>query len=316
METVLNSFSGILTMFVVVLFGVFIDKKHWVNDNSINFISILVNKVCLPPFMFLTTFSKIDATVVNNMKDGFLLPFASMIFSMLIARMLGHVLKVSRDHLGIFTVCVGLSNTIFVGLPLCIAIFGDSALPYIMTYYFGNSFLFWTIGIQQLASCNDRNIKIFSRTTLKNIASPPLMAALLGFIALLVGVKLPVVLIKGMAYVGNMTTPLAMIFIGIAISKTDFSLFKFDREFFGALLGRFLICPLLLLGMLLYFKTEPLMAEVFLVMSAMPAMANIPIISTNYGGDYKYAAAIVVATTCLAGLVIPMYIMLFHGFSG
>lgn len=41
-----------------------------------------------------------------------------------------------------------------------------------------------------------------------------------------------------------MTTPLAMLFIGIAISKASWSEIKFDRELTAAMVGRFVICPL------------------------------------------------------------------------
>ena len=313
LEIFINSFCGVLSIFLIVGCGFFIDRMRWVNESCVTFLSILVNKVCLPPLLFLTTYSKIDAKAVHDMGESFWVPFASIVLGMMAGWVLSKLVGAKRNHVGIITSTTAISNTIFAGLPICVSIFGERALPHVMTYYFANSLLFWTIGVQLLAMGNtEKEVRIFSWQTLKSIASPPLTSGIFGFCLLLAGVQLPQVLLKSMGYVAGMTTPLAMIFIGIAVSRTDYSAFHFNWEFFGGVFGRFVVGPLLLLVLLVYFGTDPFMGEVFMVMAAMPAMANIAIISSNYGGDYKFAATVVTATTCLSALVIPLYIMLLY----
>ena len=39
------------------------------------------------------------------------------------------------------------ANTIFIGLPLNIALFGNDALPYFLVYYIMNTISPWTIGV-------------------------------------------------------------------------------------------------------------------------------------------------------------------------
>ena len=59
--------------------------------------------------------------------------------------------------------------------------------------------------------------------------------------------------------VGSMTTPLAMLFIGIAISKTDWSHFRPDLELFVALAGRYIVCPFIVIALLPFVNLDPLM---------------------------------------------------------
>ena len=298
-------------MLIIVLVGIFMDKKGWVDENAISFVSKLVNYVCLPPLMFVTVFTKVNSEILIRIRDAVRIPFLSMLLAMIICRIMGSAIKIEKKHLGIFTTSIGLSNAIFIGMPVCISLFGDISIPYVMTYYFGNTVLFWTLGIQQIASSGDCDQKIFSWATLKSIASPPLMSSILGVLFLICGFSIPSLIIKPFSLIGNMTTPLAMLFIGFAISRAKWNEFTFDSKFFIALVGRFIVSPSILLVLAIYSKLDPFVTKVFFIMAAMPSMANISIITKHYNGDYKYAAGITTATTCLACIVIPLYMSLY-----
>ena len=297
-------------MLIIVLIGIFMDKKGWVDENAISFVSKLVNNVCLPPLMFVTMLTKVNSETMMRIKDAVWLPFLSMLLAMILCRFIGSAMKIDKQHLGIFTTSVGLSNSVFIGMPVCISLFGDVSIPFVMTYYFGNTLLFWTLGIQQIASCGEHEHKIFSMETLKSVASPPLMSAIVGVLFLMCGLSIPAFVIKPFSMVGNMTTPLAMLFIGFAVSRAKMSEFTFDRKFFVALIGRFILSPAILVPMALYTKLDPFVTKVFFMMASMPSMANIAIITKHYNGDYKYAAGLTTATTCLACIVIPVYMYL------
>lgn len=104
-----------------------------------------------------------------------------------------------------------------------------------------------------------------------------------------------------------MTTPLAMLFIGIAISKVSLKNVTCDRELVAAMVGRFVICPLCVMVCLPFFPLPKLMSDVFVMQAAMPAMTNTAIVSKVYGGDYEYAAMLTVVSTLLAVITTPFY---------
>ena len=43
------------------------------------------------------------------------------------------------------------SNTIFIGLPINMAIFGSRAVPYVLIYYIANTTFFWTWGVYKIS---------------------------------------------------------------------------------------------------------------------------------------------------------------------
>ena len=222
------------------------------------------------------------------------------------------MIGVPRAHQGIFSTCVAFSNTIFIGLPLGIALFGDAGAPYIMIYYMVNTTLFWTIAFHDLATCSGTETPLFSWKTLRSIMSPPLMGFMLGVAMVLLEWSLPEPIFRSFHYLGSMTTPLAMLFIGIAMSKTNWNEIALGKELVAAMLGRYLICPWIVFLIIPFLHLEPMMEKVFVIMAAMPAMTNTAIVAKSYGGDYKYAAMLTAVSTVLAIVVIPFYMWVVH----
>ena len=106
---------------------------------------------------------------------------------------------------------------------------------------------------------------------------------------------------------GNLTTPLSLIFIGIEISKINLREFNFERDILGGLFGRFLICPLCVLALVPLISVSPISVKVFTMQAAMPAMTQMAIVAKQYGADSQYAASLSFITILFGLLVIPFY---------
>lgn len=312
MELILHTFNGVLTIMLIIAVGFAIERKGWLTEECIGLISKLVNYISLPAFMVSSILSNFSRKQLLDMADGMTIPFVTMLLGYIIARIMAHYLVSEPRHRAIFTIGVAFSNTIFIGLPLCVALFGEKAVPYIMLYYMANTFLFWTIGVHDLAADNGIKAPLLSIQTLKSVFSPSLLGFFIGVGMTLGNLQLPSAIFRTLSILGNMMTPLAMIFIGIGMSRNDWGHFKLEKELLFAVLGRFLICPLIVLAVLPFAQIEPLMGRVFVMMAAMPAMANISIVSQHYGGDYQYAAMEVAVTTLVAVFVLPVYMWIIH----
>ena len=180
MEIVLHALNGVLTIMLMIAVGFYLERRGWFSEESVALISRLVNYVCLPTYMLTNILGQFKHDQLITLSHGLIVPVISMLAGYFISRLLGRLIGVPREHRGIFSICVSFSNTIFIGLPLGIALFGDAGAPYIMIYYMVNTTLFWTIGFHDLASSNGVTMPLFSRKTLKSIMSPPLMGFMLG----------------------------------------------------------------------------------------------------------------------------------------
>ena len=73
-------------------------------------------------------------------------------------------------------------------------------------------------------------------------------------------------------YMGNLTTPLALIFIGVTLYSMGLKKIRFDLGLIGICLGRFIIAPLSMYLLSFIFPMPELMFKVFVIMASLPAM--------------------------------------------
>jgi len=151
------------------------------------------------------------------MLPGLAVPFAVMLASYLIAIGVAALLKVRPERRGTFRSMFALSNSVFIGLPVNLLLFGEISLPYALLYYIANTTLFWTIGVYGIAvdgSVRNRTAKpsLVSWSGLRRILSPPLLGYLFAVCLILLDIRLPKAIMDTCNYLGNMTTPLSMLF--------------------------------------------------------------------------------------------------------
>ena len=146
-------------------------------------------------------------------------PALSMVILLGIATAVASIFAVKKERRGLFISMFFNSNTIFVGLPINQALFGDASIPYVLIYYMCNTTFFWTLGTYLIQRDGEGEAEFDLKTSLKKIFSPPLMGFMLGLVIVILHIKLPVFLASDLQYLGSLTTPLSMIFIGLSVSN-------------------------------------------------------------------------------------------------
>ena len=185
----------------------------------------------------------------------------------------------------------------------------------LLIYYIVNTVAFWVIAVNIIATEKEphKNWREFlSVATVQKIFSPPLLGFIIAVIIVLFKIPLPEAVLQTCKHLGSMTTPLSMLFIGIAISRIKLTWSYFDKDIFLALGARFLLAPILVIGLhQLWPVPNTLMFKVFVIQAAMPVMTQSAIIAKYYNVDAEYAAMLTTVSTLLAMLVIPFYMWLF-----
>ncbi|MCD8175563.1 MAG: AEC family transporter [Phascolarctobacterium sp.] len=307
MDIILHSLNVILTVIIMIAAGFIMDRCVWFTDSGVALIARMVNYICLPVCMLANIVSHFDHDGLINMAGGAIAPFLSMISAYCIIKLIAALMKVLRGRRGIFVNNVSFPDIIFIGLPMTIALFGEEGAPYVMVYYMANTTLFWTIGMHELSCDAGREAPLLSLSTLRIIFSPPLMGFFTVVTLLILDLHLPDQVFKSCYYIGSMTSPLAMLFVGIAMSRTAWKEIMSDFTMFVVMVARYLISPMIVILLLPVFNIDATMGRVFVILAAMPVMTNLSIILKTYGGDYKYAAMLVTVSTCLAAGVTPFY---------
>ena len=310
MDIFLKSISGILVILGMILVGFVIGEKGWFDDKSRGLIAKLVTQIALPCYMLYTITQRFTAADLLKMLPALRFPALSMVVLLGIATAVAKIFAVRQDRRGLFVSMFFNSNTIFVGLPINQALFGDASIPYVLIYYMCNTTFFWTLGTYLIQRDGEGEAQFDLKTSVKKVFSPPLMGFILGLVMVMLQIKLPAFLASDLQYLGNLTTPLSMIFIGLSVSHVGVKQLVLGKEQLLILLGRFLVAPLLMATIVYWVPLPSLMKQVFIIQSAMPVMTNAPVVARLYGADSDYAAVMVTETTLATMVVIPILMLL------
>lgn len=306
-----NAVRGVLSILLMISVGFFLSRKNILDGKAAKLISTLVIVVALPAYMVTNLTSTYDKEKLLGLAGGMYIPVAVNVVCIGVAYLVARLIRVPANRRGTFSTMFALSNTIFVGLPVNLALFGEASLPYALLYYIATTVFFWTYGAYSISRDGGAmNVKLFSLATLKNLLSPPLCGFLFAVFLILIGAALPPFLSDTFRYMGNMTTPLSMIFIGMVMSSVRWRKLRLDGSMAFVLLGRFVVAPALVFTISSALSLPPLMKNVFVIQAAMPAMTTTSILAEAYGADAQYAATVTTLTTVVSLLSIPFYMML------
>lgn len=313
MEGVLHGLEGIFEVLFIIAIGVILSKKGWFGSNMSAVFSKLVMKISLPLYMLCQMEKDFTHDSLIRIAPDLILPFASIFLAYIVGRIAAKVLHIRRERQGVFVTCFFIANTIFIGLPVNLALFGTQSVPSVMLYYMANTTMFWTLGIYHIVNDSQGgkgNMPLFSAQTIKKVFSPPLMGFLIGLALVLANIKLPDFLLTSFQYVGNMATPLSLLVIGIEMAGISFSDIHWDRDVVGALIGRFLVCPACVLALLPFIPVTPMSSPVFTMQASMPAMTQMTVVAKSIGADVRYSTQVTFITVVMGIVVIPLYMFI------
>ncbi|GAY72600.1 AEC family transporter [Lentilactobacillus kosonis] len=317
MSVFYSAVSGVLEILIMIALGFILARNNWFDAKMTSLIARLVTQIALPAYMAATIIEKFTAQELLKTLPDLLFPVMSMLTLFIISIPIAKIFKIKLHHRGLFQSMFANSNTVFVGLPVNMALFHQQSLPFVLVYYMANTTFFWTLGVYLIQKDGTGSGHFDWRTTLKKVFSPPLMGFIVGVIFVLSGIsdifKDPNglgFLLSDLEYIGGLTIPLSMIFIGISINSVNLVNVHFDRSHWLILLGRFVIAPALMAALVIPLPMPLLMKQVFIMQSAMPVMTNAPVVARLYNADSEYASIMVTETTLMSLLVIPILMVL------
>lgn len=340
MSSVLSAIEVVLSIFVVILLGMLLTKIGWIGQKEASFISKFVIRVALPATIVSNMFGKFTSESLISMAAGLIVPVLSMLLCLGAGTLVMRALKIPPRRRGAFVIMFTFSNSVFVGLPVCRALFGEEAVAYTLIYYIANTTLFWTIGYSILQRDGSQSPEahsyqilpayLFARNKkdekwlparnalklLQKVIPLPLVFLVISAVGVLLNVQLPDFLMSAASSVGNTVTPVSLIYIGCMLMRMIQNRnFRWEKGYLAITIGKFLLVPLLTIALIQLFSQIPAMKSVFsgamtgsLVMeAAMPAMTQTTIVVSGCGGDDEYSAGGTALTTALSMLFIPIY---------
>ena len=145
MNIFLTSISSIIPIVVIIILGYVLQVRGWFAGDFGDNLSKLIMNVALPASIFVSVLKYLTLDKLVSLSGGLLYTFGAFILTYIVAYIVVKVFKVPAGRRGTVINTFVNANTIFIGLPLNVALFGDNALPYFLIYYITNTISTWTL---------------------------------------------------------------------------------------------------------------------------------------------------------------------------
>lgn len=287
MSLVLFSIFGIY-IFIVIGFVAKMSFKDAIDDKTITILNVYFLQVFLTFWGLLIR--PIDIKLLFAPSIYLFIVILILIFSAIVAKKIFY----EQKEYSIATVAAIIGNTGNLGIPLCIAIFGEESIPYTTIINLVNVFIVYTFGVYYYSRGN-----FDAKTSLKNILKLPILwAASVAIILSAIGYKPSENIMKTLMMGAYASITMQLLLFGIYLYGTKIN--QISKKLTIWVMGlKFIIIPLITFAILHNIELDPMIKGVIFMELLMPlAVANVNIASL-YECNAKVVTALVFISSAL-----------------
>ena len=297
----MDTAAQIISLFLIMVVGYIMYKRNVIDDAATIRYTKLIMNISLPS-QIITAFISNQGIVSNReVITVFGITFVAYAVYAVIGMAFLAITRVPKQQRGTYMFMAMFGNVGFMGFPVISAIFGDEALIYAVIFMVVFNVLVYSIGIL-LINTNDEN-KGFN---LKKLVNMPFIAAVLSIILYFANIKLPDMVMTSFNFMGNITTPVAMLILGATVATMPIKELFDEWRIYPFIIVKLAIMPLIAIALIQFVNVSELIRGTVIVLSATPVATNATMLAIEYGGDTKLTSKGIFFTTILCMLSIPL----------
>lgn len=195
------------------------------------------------------------------------------------------------------------ANVGYMALPLANAVLGPIGVFYCSGGVIALNSIGFTHGIWLMNKGKDVKFDIK-----KLILNPGVISVLIGLPLFLFSVELPTLIYTPVNFISQLNTPLAMLFFGTYISRTELkTIFKIPQQYI-VLAIRLIAVPLIMLGVCKILSLNETLTTACMISSAAPSANNTVMFSAKYNKDTGVASKVVAFNSFVSIITLPIMI--------
>ena len=290
-----------LQMQILLMLGIgfFLRKKEIVTAEIRKGLSALLINVVLPCTVIL---SFMNNSIVNS--DLLMTCLLAVVISAIIQTVSIIASKFlfnryEKMDTNVLTYGMIVSNSAFIGIPIIQSIYGSEAVMFASVFQIPIIVTMWTIGLALFKPIDHKH-------ALKSvIRNPSVVAVLIGFIIMLTGIKFPIFITKTISSIASCTTTISMFVVGSILADIEWNNLLDKKVLFFCSI-RLITYPFIVFIVLTFVNAPTLIKAIAVIMTGMPAGSTAAILAEQYGCDAKFAAKLILVSTALSVITIPI----------
>lgn len=309
METLIL-FKNLLIFLIIIMIAFFVRKNNKVSHKLQKDMSYLLTDVTTPCLIITSMAVEFTEEKLIQARDAFIITNALFVFSYFLIYFLLKFYKVQEPNRSQIMVGGIFTNLGFLGFPLIFAMFGKEGLYVASIVNMVSNYFTYTMGIGLIKKNSTREGKLNARDFFNNAN----IATLTGLIILFTGIKIPDFIYRVLDIVGGATGLFSMIIIGLMLGEMDLKDIFLEKITYLMSFYRLIIFPVILIAIfyIMPFNIDSLVEKIIVILFAMPVAAITGIFSAKYDVDPAFATKIVMQSTILSILTLPMILYLYN----
>jgi predicted permease len=305
-----TSLQSVALLLSMVAPGYILRKTNMLDSGAVQPLVTVLLYVSLPFMTFSSIIKKqYESGFLGTMGIALSLSFILLVGMYFFSRFLFSFMKDTPDK-RIFVSSAYMSNCGFMGIPLLRVFFPGDSEPVIYAAIFtaAYNFLAWTLGIYAISGKKQY-------ISLKHgIVNPPTLTLFIALPFFFFSLRPPPEVMIIVDFLGEMTSPLSMIIIGLRLGEIRFRELFNSPPVYAASAARLILVPLCTFSFLLLWRlflplNTPLFLT-FLILMAMPVGTNVILMAEMFGGDKLSAVKCILLSSLLSVITVPLIMML------
>ncbi len=295
-------FNSIVSLFLIMIVGVIGRRRKIITPKANKGMIEVLLRIMLP-LMIVSSFSfSYDDGIKANVFKTFYLSFIAYIIIVGVSLLLTKPIKDERRAIlhfaNVFT------NTGFLGFPILNVIYGPEAVVYGSIFNVFFVLFLWTYGIMIFKGKMTK--EELKKEIFKALLNPSIIAVCIGVAMMVLNLKFPEVIYNSIRAVGSMNGPLSMIIVGAIFANVNIKSHLKDWTIYYGILMKMVIIPGILYIISLVINEKSIVINTIIMLGSMPSAAMAPIFAENFNFKKDYATIIMVVTTLVSLVTIPL----------
>lgn len=296
--------NEILILILYVLIGFAAKKLKLLSDSGIQDISRIVVNIAMPFLVISSLIITYQDEYVRNMLYIAVLTFIFLAFVALTSWKISTSYTTDLEQRNALNYSMMFGNTIFLGYPLCYALFGQLGVFYASIYVAVQNIFQWTFGVYIF-----RRERI-TAASLKRLINPGLIAIFVGLTIFFAGLPMPEPLDRVLKGVGAISIPLSLMVIGATLNGYRLRKIIRDKGVQLAAFCKIAAFPVVFLALLYFIPIDKSLKAILTIEAAAPVQASAAVFAKNFGGDSLIVAKCVMLSTLEILITIPLFLWL------
>ena len=290
--------NGVISLFLIILVGVYAAKKRIITKEINKGLTNILLKITLPCLVVSSFIFDLSDELKDNIIRCFIYSPLVLIISIVISYIL--LIPIKGEKKIIIQFANVFSNCGFIGFPIVFSIYGNEGVIYASIFNLFFTAFLWTYGVILF------NGKMKREDIKKVLLNPAIVAVFIGLIIMIFGFDIPTVLSSTLDLVGNMTSPLSMIIVGVILGNAKIISYLKDKTIYYSAFLKLIIMPCILILISKLLKDTSLVIKTLIIVTAMPAAAMTSILAESFDKESEYSAVIVFITTLFSVITFPI----------